>query len=79
MKNHTMTRRILRTIVFCLLALAIPTALFVLRAADKPAATTAPSQLDKDIMGTWVLVGQPGKVREAPAAGGRLKFRTGRH
>ena len=29
-------------------------------------------------MGTWVLVGKPGKVGEPPAAGGRLKFRTGR-
>jgi hypothetical protein len=31
------------------------------------------------MMGTWVLVGRPGKVGEPPAAGGRLKFRTRRH
>jgi hypothetical protein len=64
-----------------MLALAIPTALFVLRAADTPVAATAPapSQLAKDMIGTWVLVGKPGKVREAPETGGRLKFRTGRH
>ena len=74
-----MTRRIIRAAAFCLLALAIPTALFVLRAADKPAASAAPSQLAKDMIGAWVLVGKPGKVREAPATGGRLKFRTGRH
>jgi len=80
MKNHTITRRIIRAAVFCLLGLVIPTALFVLRAADKPVTTTpAPSQLAKDMIGTWVLVGKPGNVREAPEAGGRLKFRTGRH
>jgi len=86
MKNHT-NRRIIRAAIFCLLALAIPSALFVLRAADKPApgadkpapaAASAP-QLAKDMMGTWVLVGKPGKVAEPPAAGGRLKFRTGHH
>ena len=31
------------------------------------------------MIGIWVLVGKPGKVGEIPAAGGRLKFRTGRH
>ena len=79
MKNHTMTRRIIRAVVFSLLALAIPMALFVLRAADKPVAAAAPSQLARDMIGTWVLVGKPGKVGEAPEIGGRLKFRTGRH
>ena len=79
MRNHTMTQRIIQTAVLCLLALATPTALVVLRAADKPAAPTASSQLARDMMGTWVLVGKPGNVREAPEAGGRLKFRTGRH
>jgi hypothetical protein len=79
MKNHNTTRRIIRTAVLCVLALATPTALIVLRAADKPAAPAASSQLARDMMGTWVLVGKPGNVREAPEAGGRLKFRTGRH
>jgi len=41
--------------------------------------SSAPSQLAKDLIGTWVLVGTPDKVREPPAAGGQLKFRTGRH
>jgi hypothetical protein len=86
MKNHYTTRPVIRAAVFCLLALAVPTALFVLHAADKPASaadkpaqTPAPPQLARDMMGTWVLVGKPGKVGEPPAAGGRLKFRTGRH
>jgi len=79
MKNNTLTRHIIRAAVLTLLALAIPTALFVLHAADKPAPAASAPQLAKDMMGTWVLVGKPGKVGEPPAAGGRLKFRTGRH
>jgi hypothetical protein len=31
------------------------------------------------MIGTWVHVGRPGQVREAPAEGRRLKFRTGAH
>jgi beta-lactamase regulating signal transducer with metallopeptidase domain len=34
------------------------------------------SQLGKDLIGTWVCVGTPGQVGEAPAAGGRLKVVT---
>jgi hypothetical protein len=45
--------------------------------ADSSAA--APSQLAENLIGTWILVGEPGKVSEAPATGGRLKFFTGRH
>jgi hypothetical protein len=87
MKNNTLTRPIIRAAIFSLLAFAVPTALCVLRAADKSApaadkpasaAASAP-QLAKEMIGTWVLVGKPGKVGEPPAAGGRLKFRTGRH
>jgi hypothetical protein len=46
---------------------------------DDKSTAAAPSQLANDMIGTWVHVGRPGQVREAPAAGGRLKFRTGRH
>ncbi|UCC98107.1 MAG: hypothetical protein JSW66_19950 [Phycisphaerales bacterium] len=43
-------------------------------AADKVAPlSSAPSQLSKDMIGAWVLVGNP------PAEGGQLKFRTARH
>ena len=45
--------------------------------ADSSAA--APSQLAENLIGTWILVGEPGKMSEAPATGGRLKFFTGRH
>lgn len=51
--------------------------------ASRSAATgsnaTVPSQLAKDLIGTWILVGEPSAVVEAPATGGRLKFFTGSH
>jgi hypothetical protein len=37
------------------------------------------TQLAKDLVGTWVLVGKPGAIAEAPAAGGRIKMLTGAH
>jgi hypothetical protein len=49
----------------------------VLRADDQPSAT-AKKQLAKEMIGTWALAGTPDKIEE-PAAGGRLKFFTGRH
>ena len=79
MKNSTITQHIVRAAVLGLLALTLPTAFVVLQAGGKTTAAAAPSQLAKDLMGTWILVGEPGKVGEAPAAGGRLKFFTGRH
>jgi hypothetical protein len=52
---------------------------FVL-ADDQPAKKEAePTKLSKDLVGTWVLVGTPGNVGEAPESGGRLKFRSGKH
>jgi hypothetical protein len=50
-----------------------------LRAQDKPAAVAEPSSLAKNLVGTWILVGEPGDIGEVPTAGGRLKFFTGRH
>ena len=79
MKTSTITRHIVRAAILGLLVLALPTALLVLHAADKTTATAPPSQLAQELIGTWILVGEPGKVDEVPAAGGRLKFFTGRH
>jgi hypothetical protein len=31
------------------------------------------------MIGTWVMVGTPGHVRELPTEGGRFKYRTGTH
>lgn len=73
-----MTRNILRVAAISLLALLHPAATN-LQAQDKPAAAKEQAPLAKNLLGTWILVGAPGKVGEAPASGGRLKFFTGRH
>jgi len=79
MKKSSVTRRIIRASVIGLLALTPATAIMVLHGADKTSGAAARSQLGKDLIGTWILVGEPGKVSEAPAAGGRFKFLTGKH
>src|SRR5437867_1276568 len=78
MKAIRMTRKILRVAVISLPALLLSTATY-LQAQDKPAAAKEQSPLAKNLLGTWILVGEPGKVEEASASGGRLKFFTGRH
>ena len=62
-------------------ALAIPPGLvFSLRAEEQPTRVPKePTKLAKDLIGTWVLVGTPDKIGEAPKSGARLKFFTGRH
>ena len=42
-------------------------------------AQPATSQAEKDLHGTWVLVGRPGAVGAVPAAGGRVKLLTDHH
>src|SRR5215831_16084570 len=79
MNKFSITRRVIRAAVIGLLALTPAVALVVLHAADKTPAAAASSQLANDLIGTWVLVGKPGEVGEAPATGGRLKFLTGKH
>lgn len=49
----------------------------VWKRADETSGT--PSQLAKDLIGAWVLVGKPGDVGPIPETGGRLKFITGSH
>jgi hypothetical protein len=74
-----MTRRLFRVALLSTLVLALPAATTgQLRADDKPAAE-GPSQLAKQLIGTWVLAGTPEKVEEPPANGGRYKFFTGKH
>ncbi|MGZ8921232.1 MAG: hypothetical protein ACXW3L_09630, partial [Limisphaerales bacterium] len=36
-------------------------------------------QLAREMIGTWVMVGTPGGISEAPEKGGRFKYRTGTH
>ena len=76
MENST-KRRVIRTAaVILVLAVVLP----VGGAGDQPPKKDAePTKLAKDLIGTWVLVGTPDRVGEAPESGGRLKFRTGKH
>ena len=62
-------------LIICFLSLTI---LLVgqLSAQDKKAPQ---SKLEKDLVGTWVMVGTPEKIGEIPTKGGRLKFFTGRY
>jgi len=76
MKTISIQRNILQVVFIGLLALLFSAATH-LQAQDKPAREQ--SSLAKNLLGTWILVGEPGKVGEAPASGGRLKFYTGRH
>jgi hypothetical protein len=65
-------------VAFCL---ATAAAASRLRADDekKPSDGAKPSQLAKDLAGTWVLAGTPDKPEDPPEKGGRLKFFTGKH
>ncbi len=70
------SNHIARAAAIGLLALTSAPTSAVLHAEDSAATPAAPSQLARDLVGTWVLVGAPGKVGKPPAAGGRLKFVT---
>jgi hypothetical protein len=37
------------------------------------------ARLNQEMIGTWVHVGSPGRVRTAPESGGRFKMRNGDH
>jgi beta-lactamase regulating signal transducer with metallopeptidase domain len=50
---------------------------FELSNAGAAEQTAASSQLARDMIGTWVLIGEPGKTGNAPSSGGRYKFFTG--
>ncbi len=78
MNKISKSQNILRLAAISLLALTLPIA-NSLQAQDQPATAQEQTPLAKNLVGTWILVGKPGEVGEAPAAGGRLKFFTGRH
>ena len=73
-----MTRNILRAFITAFAAIMVTTTTY-LGAEDKPAVAGQQSQLASALQGTWILVGEPGRIEKAPASGGRLKFCTGRH
>jgi len=66
-----------RILIVCILPILILLAGQLL-AADEAAPPAEPSQLAKDLIGTWVLAGTPGNVGE-PAPGAMLKFITPKH
>src|SRR5262245_29535961 len=77
--NKSNIRQVQVTVVVAFLALTFPIACRKASPDYKSAAAPAASQLAQDMIGTWVHVGRPGQVMEAPEIGGRLKFRTGAH
>src|SRR5262249_55808640 len=81
MHKPRMNRGLRKAAVFGALALVLPAGIVLsLRADDHPSAGPKEStKLAKGLIGTWVLVGTPEKVGEAPKSGGRLKFFTGKH
>lgn len=79
MNKSTSTSHNFQAAVFGLLLLTLPMACRKSNHENRSAADAAPSQLAQEMIGTWVHVGTPDRVREAPVAGRRLKFRTGSH
>src|SRR5262245_13548965 len=77
--NKSNIRQIQVTAVVTFLALTFFIACRKASSDDQPAAAPVSSQLSKDMIGTWVHVGRPGQVMEAPETGGAFKFRTGAH
>ena len=80
MRQSATNRSVPIALLFGALALVVPTGMvFSLRADDRPSAgPKEPTKLAKDLIGTWILVGTPDNIGEAPKSGGRLKFFTGR-
>ncbi len=76
--NHPARSRFL----FVAAALALATSAVMARSraddAKKAGDGAKPSQLAKDLVGTWILAGTPDKPEDPPAKGGRLKFFTGK-
>ena len=60
---------------------ALAGALFIILALVTltDAQTGGKSPAARDLVGTWILVGKPGAIYEAPPTGGRLKHITGSH
>ncbi len=72
--NHrTRSRLLVLTIALLAAGLATSTIAKGLRADD-----AKPSDLAKNLVGTWALAGTPDKPEDPPAKGGRLKFFTGK-
>src|SRR5688572_18597756 len=77
--NMVAIQAISRAAVLTLLVLTLSTGCKRSTATNGGASAPASSKLAHDMIGTWVHVGRPGQVREAPTEGGRFKYRTGTH
>lgn len=81
MNPSTITNQVARTVAVGLIALATATGPVVSH-AETDSATPPPqpaSDLGKQLIGAWVLVGTPDHVGKAPSSGGRIKIFTGAH
>ena len=74
MRPHAKSRRVFLSVALVAVGLATSAVATRLRADD----AKKPSQLAKNLVGTWVLAGTPDKPEDPPAKGGRLKFFTGK-
>lgn len=71
-------RLILRAAVLvALVALVAAVSVQLQAQGQKDQGGEKPSQLAKDLVGTWVMAGTPDKPEEPPKSGGRIKFFTG--
>jgi hypothetical protein len=79
-KGDFMKRNVIRNLIAqaAVGLLALAGTAIAARAADYAVGGSGSPQIGNDLIGAWVLVGTPGKVNEAPAAGGRYKFFTGK-
>lgn len=71
--------RTISALVVTLLVCAVSPTAHVKAQESAPASSATSSKLNEQLIGTWILVGRPGQIVEAPAAGGRLQFFTGKH
>src|SRR5262245_39337538 len=79
MNKSNISRPMQVTAVFAFLALVLAMGCRKATSEEKSAATSAPSQLAKDMIGAWVHLARPRKVMEVPAEAGPRKCRTGKH
>src|SRR5579859_5476494 len=77
--NKLLVGSVVRAAIIGVLALTALKSVVPLHAEDKTTDIALPQQLGKDLIGTWKLEGKPGEAGQAPEAGARLKFFTGRH
>ena len=79
MNKSLLMDSVVRAALIGMLALAAHISVLPLFGDDKTPEAASPSQLGKDLIGTWVLAAKPGEAAEVPGAGTRLKFFMGRH